>query len=546
MRVIAMFRVSTERQATEGASLDAQARIYHENASRLGWTTVGEFRGFESAALAAVDRQVLQRVLAALRELQPDALYVHEQSRLTRGDELEVALLLRELRERRVKVLVGGVVRDLSSIDERFMLGIQSLVDRAEYERIRERVMRGKRQRALEGKKNCGLAPYGYRNPSAGSPERGRLQVVESEAAVVRRIFGWAATGIGSRAIAERLRSDGQPAPKGGQWAKSSVTRILRNPAYAGTHVTGGWVAKPGSRTFRFDPSGPNTIIVENAHPAIIDRETWAAVHSRPPRPKTAIPRMLTGMIHINGARASGDNYGGRSFYRARPAMPGIPWLPTEQAETAAWQAFESLVLQPDLLSTLLSQGTTGPHLNDLRARIAAAEASVRRYTARQARLVEMRADGEINKSEFIAQSDIARKGVAEAEHTIRTLKSQLTASDNGQIVAAMGTLRPLVEGSTLLTLGQRRQIMRSVITRVDLRAERLEVKQARNSRGRFGSGSANRWTIRDVTLHLVAPLQADGPSVHTHRAGRLDTTSRCCARPRRRPRSHASRSPDP
>src|ERR1044071_6048288 len=53
MRVVAMFRVSTERQANEGASLDAQQRTFREMAKRSGWKVVGEFRGSESATQAA-------------------------------------------------------------------------------------------------------------------------------------------------------------------------------------------------------------------------------------------------------------------------------------------------------------------------------------------------------------------------------------------------------------------------------------------------------------------------------------------------------------
>ena len=90
MRVIAMFRVSTERQANEGASLDSQERTFRELARNNRWKVVGEFRGCESATQAATERKVLQQVLACIGEQKPDAVYIHEQSRLTRGDELEV------------------------------------------------------------------------------------------------------------------------------------------------------------------------------------------------------------------------------------------------------------------------------------------------------------------------------------------------------------------------------------------------------------------------------------------------------------------------
>ena len=68
MRVVSLYRVSTERQENEGASLDAQQRRYRELAKTHKWTTVAEFRGQESAAKAASERLVLQQVLACLRE----------------------------------------------------------------------------------------------------------------------------------------------------------------------------------------------------------------------------------------------------------------------------------------------------------------------------------------------------------------------------------------------------------------------------------------------------------------------------------------------
>ena len=161
MKVVALFRVSTEKQANEGASLDAQEREYRDLASRHGWTTVREFRGCESATQAASERRVLQQVLACIAEGGVDAVYVHEQSRLTRGDELEVALLMRELKERGIKIIVNGSVRDPSAIDDQFMLRIQSAVDNMEAMRIRERMMRGKRRRAENGKKKSGGASFG-------------------------------------------------------------------------------------------------------------------------------------------------------------------------------------------------------------------------------------------------------------------------------------------------------------------------------------------------------------------------------------------------
>ena len=63
MRIAPLFRVSTERQRDEGASMQAQERAYFEQAEKEGWETIGPFRGAESATQA--------RVLKLLRDHGP-------------------------------------------------------------------------------------------------------------------------------------------------------------------------------------------------------------------------------------------------------------------------------------------------------------------------------------------------------------------------------------------------------------------------------------------------------------------------------------------
>src|SRR5690606_34995326 len=118
-------------------------------------------------------------------------------------------------------------------------------------ERIKERMTRGKREKAKQGKKNSGPAPFGYRNPAPGAPGRGTLLVVPEQAVVVRKLFALAAEGRGDDAIAKALNDLGMAAARGGRWGKSSVRRALENPVYIGTAASNVWVAQPGSRTFR-------------------------------------------------------------------------------------------------------------------------------------------------------------------------------------------------------------------------------------------------------------------------------------------------------
>lgn len=520
MRVVALFRVSTEKQANEGASLDAQQRAYRELAARGGWSTVAEFRGCESATQAASDRRVLQQLLACLRDEAPDAVYVHEQSRLTRGDELEVALLMRELRERRVKIIVGGVVRDPSSIDEGFMIGIQSLVDRTESLRIKERMGRGKREKARQGKKTGGPAPYGYENPPPGAPGRGTLRVVEPEARVVRRVFEMAASGAGDRAIAVALNERGEPAPRGGRWGKSTVRRLLRCPAYLGVSAARVWVAEKGTRTFRLSLANPDAIVVQNAHPAIVSQEAWDAAHGRPHLPRSAAPRLLTGLLFVNGQRFGGDQLRGAKVYRAGRGVKGAAWLGEDETDAAVWEAFASLATSPEMVERLMD-AARNPREQELVAQeIEHLEGEIGKALRRQARLIDMRADGEIDKESFAARSEETRRSIESLGAQLAVQRSKVAALDGSHAARVVKAVQLLLAGRSALTTAQRRLVLRSIVRRVDVVAERHAAPLCRDAYGRVVAATGPRWAIRSVSLRLALPVESDATRANVGRDG--------------------------
>lgn len=508
MRVVALFRVSTEAQANEGASLDAQERLYRERAEQSGWITVGEFRGCESASGAASERAVLQRVLACIQAERPDAVYVHEQSRLTRGDELEVAVLLRELREQRVKVLIGGAVRDLASVDERFMVGIQGLVDRAESERIRERSDRGKREKALRGKKNSGPAPFGYRNPPVGHPQRGTLQVVPDEADVVRRVFAWASEGHSTRVIADRLNTEGVPTRRGSRWGKSSVKRLLENPAYIGTHVTSAWVPiRPGSRTFRFEPDNPRAIKVEHAHEPIVSSTLWEAVHGRPKPVTHREPRLLTGMLHIEGQPASGEFSHDERYYRARRAGSGRPWLRAGPTERTVWAALVRAVMKPEMVLALCEEARGSRDRDKIRTEIRRQEHAASKLERRLGGLTDMRADGEIDQPTYAEKRGQIERDTDEINARIDRLRKELAALDPDYARRVLTAVRVFAGGIEKMTGEQQRSVLHSVVRKADVSVEPTGSLPERGESGRFIGGQQEKWSIRSVTFDMVPPL---------------------------------------
>jgi site-specific DNA recombinase len=115
------------------------------------------------------------------------------------------------------------------------------------------RTHRGQEGKAIAGQSTWGRA-YGY--IAAADSSTGQIEIEETQAAVVRRIFEMYADGMSPRNIAARLNAEGVPSPgaawkrttrrKDGKWLASAIhgdqkrgTGILNNRRDVGPAQTG-------------------------------------------------------------------------------------------------------------------------------------------------------------------------------------------------------------------------------------------------------------------------------------------------------------------
>lgn len=143
---------------------------------------------------------------------------------------------------------------------------------------------------AKAGKFIGSKAPHGYiKDPE----DKHRLLVDEEAADVIRKIFDYAATGLGYKAISKRLREDGILNPnayantvdptyhqsnywrKPHDWHPSSIKTILTNPTYLG-HVVNGRRKVKSFKCKEIVKNEPEDwIVVENVHEPIITQRVW-------------------------------------------------------------------------------------------------------------------------------------------------------------------------------------------------------------------------------------------------------------------------------
>lgn len=332
-------RVSSDRQreqetiASQTAALQAYATA-HAYVVPPAW--VFEDDGYSGTTLVRPGLEAV-RDLAASGQIV--AVLVYAPDRLSRKYAYQI-LLTEELARAGVSVVYLKAPAG-DTPEDRLLVQVQGMI--AEYERaqIAERTRRGKRHKAQCGVVNAlSGAPYGYRYVKKTDHADAAYAVDEPEAAVVRQIFATYTQAGGSlRGIAQRLNAAQVPTRKRSRWDPSTISKLLRNPAYAGRACCGKTAVGPRQRITRrrslqgHRPTGdtpnhdrPRSEWLEIPVPPLISEETFAVAHERLAqnthfaRRRTKTPTLLQGLLVCEHC--------GYSLYRRRRPVLGDRRLP--------------------------------------------------------------------------------------------------------------------------------------------------------------------------------------------------------------------------
>lgn len=265
MRAILYPRISLEEGSQYG--LPSQLRAMQEYAQKKGYQVIAELS--EEFTGKTLDRPQLNRVREMARGREFDVLIAHSLDRLTRRMG-QLAALRDELSRHQVSIEYVLMPTD-DSIESRVMQTISEAFADYEREKIHERTLRGRREKARRGLIVGGRVPYGY-DYAAGA-----LRINEERAGIVRQIFGRIDQGQSIRAVAAWLRREGVSAWRGGKWGHSSVRRLLGNESYCGVAHYG--THKREGKRLKLHPD--QTARISIAVPAIVARELWERVQMR-------------------------------------------------------------------------------------------------------------------------------------------------------------------------------------------------------------------------------------------------------------------------
>lgn len=217
-------------------------------------------------------RDEFLRMIEDAKQGKIDIIYAKSISRFARNtvDTLNTVRLLRDLN---VDVYFEKENIHTLALDSEMFLTLYSAFAQAESESTSMNVKMGYRAKMKRGEACGSIKCYGFNYDKVTK----ELTINPKEADVVRKIFAYYVSGLGSSRIAKKLEEEGIPAPKGGKkWSASVIKGILRNVKYIGD-VLGQqyFVENPLTHKLIKNRGQKPKYYSKNHHDAIIDVDTW-------------------------------------------------------------------------------------------------------------------------------------------------------------------------------------------------------------------------------------------------------------------------------
>ena len=223
---IGYVRVSTQEQATDGVSLDAQ-RDRLRTYCKLNAITIIDIKADEGYSGSTLDRPGLQSALQMLRRGRANTLLVAKLDRLSRSLR-DVCTIVDELfsDERNHLLSLCGMVNTHTAAGRMVLMNLANFCQ-FERELISERTRDALQHMKAQGIR-LGPAHYGY-TQGEKLDEHGRrvLVPVESEQAVIAKMVALRAEGLSFGQVTRRLNAEGLPARRGGPWRLNGVRNAL-------------------------------------------------------------------------------------------------------------------------------------------------------------------------------------------------------------------------------------------------------------------------------------------------------------------------------
>lgn len=288
MNVALYLRYSSGSQTEQ--SIEGQERVCTDYCARENHKIISIYIDRATSASKDTDkRHEFLRMIEDSGKGRFDAVVVYKLDRFARN-RYDFAIYKSKLKKNNVEIL--SATEPISRDPEGILL--ESMLEgMAEYysAELSQKVSRGIYQSALKGNFFGGTCPLGYKI------ENKKYVIDPARAPYVKEIFSRYASGETMKQIIDYMNASGIRTAIGNEWSRNSLRKMLVNEKYIGT--------------YRY-----KDICLEDAIPAIIDKETFATVAERmrenksnPARGKASVLYLLSNKLICGhcGAKMTGE-----------------------------------------------------------------------------------------------------------------------------------------------------------------------------------------------------------------------------------------------
>jgi len=393
-------------------SIKNQIALLQEYALEHGWQITGIYCDDNWSGLDR-DRPEFNRLLEDCKEGNIDIVLCKDMSRFTRDKIITEEYLETRFPEWNVRFIGlsdGSDTHDLSNKKSR---EINALVNQWYAEDISSKVRAAFKTKRRQGSFIGSYPPYGY---VKSKTVKGRLEIDEEAALIVKKAFALYLAGHGTRKISQLFNDEGIPNPSGHKklhspryknpfkksesslWSNTSVKRILRNEVYIGNMI------QHKNEKLSFKTKNRRNLpkcaweTVTGTHEPIIDPVTFAQVQrlldSRIRSTGKGCPHLFAGKVTCKDCKNvmvksshSGFSYLTCSYYRTGSGRCSRHSIRLDQLTAAVEQRVGQMVSEllsrrEEIVDYLLENDSFRSGIRVIRAGIERAETRVGEITA--------------------------------------------------------------------------------------------------------------------------------------------------------------------
>lgn len=357
--------------------------------------------------------------------------------RLGRGNMREQGLILETLKDANTAIITPDHVYNLSNEMDETATEFKTFMARQELKIIKKRLSQGRRI-TIEKGGYVSNAPFGY--VRAYKNKIPTLEPHPQEAKYIKLIFQWYIEGDGCPAICHKLTAMGIKAPRGSDFSRNTIRKIITNPVYIGKIV---WGQKKHIRPKKLGDKHKTVylphekwLLYDGLHPAIIDEQTFQKANDilsgryHPPyRFPDQIKNPMSGILFCRqcGHTMTLRPYGGRKYQTDHILCQTLGCVKSARADYVEQGLLQELESKLQQLELEQSSYSFEGEMFQTKAIIENMSTEHKKLLKQRDRLYDLLEQGVYTVSVFTERERLVSRRIKELAADIQSFKSELT-----------------------------------------------------------------------------------------------------------------------